>query len=396
MKYRWKNRKTTTIFTLGILIMGALLFTKPVEAATTVKQSKVTVDAGKTKKLSSSGVPKVYPTRVQTKAKSRADYIRLNNFKYGDARINPVFNDSERTISCDRYVQWVFGDLGYTDLPVNSGLVVYRPGSNLDMSTWLAQHDAKKITSKSALAPGDIVFLGPNGIPGHVFILGKNQGNGNWERYDFGNISRFSGIQPYVEPVDYANNPFAYAYRLPTLKVSWSSSNQNIATVDSSGNVTGINSGTCTITGSNGSSQIVYQVTVSGNTTPSVTSVSQLPSTYTGYAMVAGKKLYIKNGKKFTGIAKINGIRYYIKKGLHLTGYRKIKAKKYYYKGGRLYTGYRKISGTRYYIKKGVKLTGYRKIKGKKYYYRQGRLYTGYRTSKTTGKRVYYRKGRKV
>ena len=47
-------------------------------------------------------------------AKRNADYMRENNWKYGDASLNPYLTKEEKIVSCDRFVGWVLGDAGYT------------------------------------------------------------------------------------------------------------------------------------------------------------------------------------------------------------------------------------------------------------------------------------------
>lgn len=139
-------------------------------------------------------------------AKNRADYIR-----YGDAPINPAINCDAKLVSCDRFVAWVLYDLGLTDQPRTSGLVVKSTDTTHDLSTWLESHGFKKITNRNELQAGDIVFQGMDSSP-HVFILGNQVSSTTWERYDGGSQTRIRSTQPSIEIID--GKPFSWAYRL--------------------------------------------------------------------------------------------------------------------------------------------------------------------------------------
>jgi len=150
-----------------------------------------------------------------SEAKEITDYIRVNNFSYGDAPINPAFNHDAKLASCDRCVDWFLYNAGYTNQPYKQGLVVR------NMAPWLEQQGFKRINNQSELKAGDIVFTNPeaNGVPAHVFLLGNSLGNGMWEKYDCGSEQRirltgqFSSYssQPFHEGI--VN--FVYAYRAP-------------------------------------------------------------------------------------------------------------------------------------------------------------------------------------
>ena len=98
---------------------------------------------------------------------------------------------------------------------------------------------------------GDIVFVGYcynhtylapqyRSYPQHVFIAASNYGaDGQTYRYDDGSLTRIRSTQPFYEPLNYASNPFRFAYRPPvnggtgyaagnTTKVSISSSQKSL------------------------------------------------------------------------------------------------------------------------------------------------------------------------
>ena len=148
-------------------------------------------------------------------AKEVTDYIRDNDFSYGDAPINPAFNHDAKLASCDRCVDWFLFNAGFTEQKYEQGLVVR------DMAPWLEEQGFKKITNQSELKAGDIVFTNPeaDGVPAHVFLLGNPIGNGVWERYDCGSEERIRLTGQYSS---YSSQPFqeeivnfVYAYRAP-------------------------------------------------------------------------------------------------------------------------------------------------------------------------------------
>lgn len=160
----------------------------------------------------SNSIPKGNVKKLLKAAKEVTDYVRKNNFSYGNAPINPAINHDAKLTSCDRCVGWFLYKIGYTDQPKEQGLVVYSTGSK-DLSKYLKKHGFTKITNKNKLKAGDIMFVNPNssGHPGHTFLLGNKVSDGIWERYDCGSGDRIRSNQPFKEPV----NNFMYAYRMP-------------------------------------------------------------------------------------------------------------------------------------------------------------------------------------
>ena len=159
-----------------------------------------------------------------------ADFIKAQNFIYGDARINPALNwigldavsainPSEKTVSCDRLVGWIFYRAGFTDQPYTQGLTCH------PFPAWCEEQGFTKITNVSQLKAGDIVFVNPNKNyqPEHVFLCASSNLGGNvYLRYDAGSNERIQcrkgteatpGKQPFKEGI--VN--FMYAYR-PTTK----------------------------------------------------------------------------------------------------------------------------------------------------------------------------------
>ena len=148
-------------------------------------------------------------------AKKVTDYVRENNFNYGDAPINPAINHDKKLVSCDRCVGWFLYQIGYTDQPEKSGLAL---GA---LQNYLDSHGFIKITDISQIQAGDIMFVNPlsSGNPGHTFLLGNNLGNGIWERYDCGSVYRIRLTGQYSsytsQPFHEGIGNFLYAYRMP-------------------------------------------------------------------------------------------------------------------------------------------------------------------------------------
>ncbi len=148
-------------------------------------------------------------------AREVTDYVKENDFNYGNAPLNPAINHDAKLVSCDRCVGWFLYKIGYTDQPETSGLAL---GA---LQNYCASHGFTKITNVSEVQPGDIMFVNPmnNGSPGHTYLLGNPLGNGLWERYDCGSVYRikltgqYSGYshQPFHEGL----STFLYAYRMP-------------------------------------------------------------------------------------------------------------------------------------------------------------------------------------
>ena len=168
-------------------------------------------------------------------AKEVTDYIRAHHFSYGYATVNPALDQSQGIVACDNCVGWFLYKAGYTDnQPSFYGLDL------ASSQTYMESHGFTKITDKSQLQAGDIVYVNPDssGFPGHVFLLGNYIGDGIWERYDCGSDNRISlsgqysgySSQPFHEPI----NNFAFAYRSPkavggSSSASGSSGNSNIS-----------------------------------------------------------------------------------------------------------------------------------------------------------------------
>jgi hypothetical protein len=210
-----------------------------------------------------------------------------------------------------------------------------------DFSTWCESHGFTKITSQSSLQPGDIVFLAMDTSP-HVYILGKMENNGLWQRYDCGSQTRIQSEQPFVEPVSYDNKPFSFAYRMNLATITWSSKNKKIVQVNQKGKISALKAGKTTVRAVSGEDTYVYKIKVVD--------------------------------EKFTGIREENGVKYYYKNGKKYTGFRLYRGNKYYYKKGKKVYGLQTIQGKTYYFSrkskiKGAALTGWHRMNGNYYYY---------------------------
>lgn len=145
-------------------------------------------------------------------AKEVTDYVRDNEFSYGNAPINPAINHDAKIVSCDRFVGWVLYKLGYVDQPYIQGLCVSGPG----LTNWCIDHGFTRINSVAQLLPGDIVFTRKNSIdcPGHTFIYaGVSVTEGEHYRYDCGRVERIRSTQPWSEPIS-EQEGFLYGYRI--------------------------------------------------------------------------------------------------------------------------------------------------------------------------------------
>jgi hypothetical protein len=187
-------------------------------------------------------------SKILWEAKGVADYQRANGFVYGDAKANPFYDKSERVVSCDRFVGWALGNAGYINgQPAKRGLPL--PGHNLDLNygsleTFLKLNGFTKITNINEVKAGDIVFVGYctnhtylapqyRSYPQHVFICASNYTGGNTYRYDAGSLTRIRSNQPVNEPLNYASNPFRFAYRAPSSGNTSSTGNSTV-TINSS------------------------------------------------------------------------------------------------------------------------------------------------------------------
>ncbi len=188
-------------------------------------------------------------TLILYNAKHMADYIKMHEYTYSDAHVNPALtywrrNDpdytgdtSEKKVSCDRLVTWIMYDTGFTDQPEVQGLVVYPPAplTPRNLMEWCERMGFEKIENAEDLQAGDISFSIPNHrypealdpCPSHTYLhAGDVTGQpGLYYRYDGGcrnrvrceNVEGFGGNhcayaahgQPFVEPIP----EFMYAYR---------------------------------------------------------------------------------------------------------------------------------------------------------------------------------------
>ena len=149
-------------------------------------------------------------------AKEVTDYIREHNFTYGYATKNPALDQSEGIVACDNCVGWFLYKAGYIEgQPSFYGLDL------ASSQTFMQERGFTKITDKSKLQPGDIIYVNPDssGFPGHVFLLGNYIGDGAWERYDCGSINRIRLTEQYSsytsQPFHEQINNFIFAYRSP-------------------------------------------------------------------------------------------------------------------------------------------------------------------------------------
>ncbi len=166
--------------------------------------------------------PTLAAAKILFHAKSVADYIRDNNYKYGDANVNPALDKTEKIVSCDRFVGWALYDAGfYTNRqPSTKGFTLYttNPIENV-----LKNLRFEKITDESEVKAGDIIFVGNSqnipvpeylkDYPKHVFICAGPAARNNFYRYDAGSDKRLQSTQPSVEPLSSSGAEFRFAYR---------------------------------------------------------------------------------------------------------------------------------------------------------------------------------------
>ena len=147
--------------------------------------------------------------RMLAAAKQITDLVRSQGFIYGDAPINPAMNHEAKKISCDRLVDWVLYECGFTDQPYKQGMCVAGP----ILTDWCAAHGFEKVEAIGQIRPGDIVFTRPNehGHPQHTFLHAGTFAE-EFFRYDCGSDARIQSVQPFLEPIC----DFMYAYRPTT------------------------------------------------------------------------------------------------------------------------------------------------------------------------------------
>lgn len=167
--------------------------------------------------------------RILYQAKKVADYMRDNGYTYDHAKKNPAMTwqdpDCEKVASCDRFVAWALYDVGYTKRqPTAHGVCLDQ------LDDFVKARRFTKITDKTALLPGDIVFVGDNdGTESntHVFIHAGYATRSNCYRYDAGSADRircdgsyasyFKSGQPFCQPLELsASATFKFAYRAPS------------------------------------------------------------------------------------------------------------------------------------------------------------------------------------
>lgn len=165
-------------------------------------------------------------------AKRNADFMREDNWKYGDASKNPFLTKEEKIVSCDRFVGWVLGDAGYTKgQPEIKGLPLF--GHKLDgilgsIETFLKLHEFTRIEDIKELKAGDIIFVGHatkevllseemRQYPSHTYILAGDYVTMDTPvyRYDSGSDARIQSIQPSCEVICVPEKTFRFAYRAP-------------------------------------------------------------------------------------------------------------------------------------------------------------------------------------
>ena len=160
--------------------------------------------------------------KLMTEAQIITDFARDNNFKYGNAHINPCYNwaaldpdeainPDERYVACDRLVSWILYRAGFTDQPYINGC---------DLEKLFRDHDFEKLDKLHDFKAGDIIFVNPdaNGNPTHVYMMASEDLGGEvYLRYDHGSDARIqcktgteevAGQQPFREPA--GNVVFAY------------------------------------------------------------------------------------------------------------------------------------------------------------------------------------------
>ena len=140
------------------------------------------------------------------------DYIRDNDFTYGNAPINPAYDHTAHIVSCDRLVDWILYRSGFVDQVYNNGTCVSGPW----LTNWCIEQGFEKIENIEDLQGGDVIFVRPNsnGDPLHTFICaGASAKDGLFFRYDAGSNARINSTQPSCEVI----SDFMYGYRATKL-----------------------------------------------------------------------------------------------------------------------------------------------------------------------------------
>lgn len=176
------------------------------------------------------------------------------------------------------------------------------------------------------------------------------------------------------------NTGGSFSFDLTGSNVVYSSSDNNIATVSSTGKVTAKSAGTTTITASTPKGRFSKKLKVTVVTT--------------GWQTIDGEKYYFnKDGTMHIGWLKYGGEYYYFRvNGVMHTGSLK-KGGKYFYfrKNGTRLSGWLQVGGKIFYYKlNGERLTGWLQKNGKKFYFRKnGEMHTGW--LKLNGKYYYFK-----
>ncbi len=145
---------------------------------------------------------------ILRECKEVTDYVRDNEYHYGDAARNPAMvmprRVKDRKVSCDRFACWALYNVGFTDQPSTQGVVVSR------LAEWCEANGFERIDREEDLQPGDVVLVRFNGsYPAHTFIYaGPSRGKASF-RYDCGSDTRIQSNQPSSETI----TDFWRAYR---------------------------------------------------------------------------------------------------------------------------------------------------------------------------------------
>lgn len=166
-------------------------------------------------------------------AKDVADYMREQEWTYGNASKNPFFDKNEKIVSCDRFVGWVLGNAGYTtEQPTEKGLPLYGhvlDGKSGSLETFLIANGFKRIEVLKEVKAGDIMFVGfshkeillseiMREYPAHTFIAAGDyiSQDDDVYRYDAGSDKRIQSVQPSLEKMGTPEKDFRFAYRAPS------------------------------------------------------------------------------------------------------------------------------------------------------------------------------------
>lgn len=187
---------------------------------------------------------------------------------------------------------------------------------------------------------------------------------------------------------DLYNTGGEFPFRLTGSNVVYSSSNNDAATVSSTGKVTAKSAGSTAITASTANGRFSDQMTITVVKTGWQTINGEKyyfnkdGSMHIGWLKYGGEYYYFRvNGVMHTGSLKKNGKYYYFRKnGTRLSGWLQVGSKLFYYKlNGERLTGWLQKNGKKFYFKtNGEMHTGWLKRSGKYYYFKEnGQMVTG-------------------